>query len=94
VNPREAVAPEAIEDWIVDRIAKLLDADPSSLDPTVAFVATGLTSADAVALTGELADWLGIEIGPTAVWDHPTPEALAGALAEALRAGAASLSLP
>jgi acyl carrier protein len=76
----DALAAETIEAWIVGRIALALGVDPTIIDPTEPFAATGLTSPDAIALTGELADWLGVEVPATAPWDHPTPAHLAEAL--------------
>ena len=65
-----------IQDWIIAYIAKLLEVEPELVDPTISFDRYGLDSSAAYALTGDLEDWLGEEIDPTAIYDYPTVEAL------------------
>ena len=65
-----------IQDWIIAYIAKLLEVEPELVDPTIPFDRYGLDSSAAYALTGDLEDWLGEEIDPTAIYDYPTVEAL------------------
>jgi acyl carrier protein len=42
----------------------------------------GVDSTEAVVISGELQEWLGRRVAPTALWDHPTIDALAEHLAE------------
>ena len=70
-NSRRIDAQE-IEEWLIKRIADLLDKDPREIDPTANFDQFGLDSATAVSLTGDLSDWLGVEVDPTVPYDHPT----------------------
>ena len=65
-----------IQDWIVSYIANLLEVEPELVDPTIPFDRYGLDSSAAYALTGDLEDWIGREIDPTAIYDYPTVEAL------------------
>ena len=65
-----------IQDWIISYIAELLEVEPELVDPTIPFDRYGLDSSAAYALTGDLEDWLGREIDPTAIYDYPTVEAL------------------
>ena len=65
-----------IQDWIISYIAELLEVEPEQVDPTIPFDRYGLDSSAAYALTGDLEDWLGREIDPTAIYDYPTVEAL------------------
>ena len=65
-----------IQDWIISYIAELLEVEPERVDPTIPFDRYGLDSSAAYALTGDLEDWLGREIDPTAIYDYPTVEAL------------------
>ncbi|MDA0167609.1 acyl carrier protein [Solirubrobacter taibaiensis] len=88
---RRLLSVMAIEDWLQEHIALMLGVAPEHVDPTQPFAAIGLRSADAVALTGELADWLDIPVDATAPWDHPTPEALAAALHVYMSAGSATV---
>jgi acyl carrier protein len=65
-----------IQDWIVAYLADLLEKEPEEVDVTIPFDRYGLDSSAAVGLTGDLEDWLGIEIDPTIIYDYPTVEAL------------------
>lgn len=66
-----------IQAWIISYIAKLLELDLEQIEPTISFDLYGLDSSEAYALTGDLEDWLGREIKPTATYDYPTAKALA-----------------
>lgn len=70
-----------IQEWIVIYIADLLEIDPEEIDTAVPFDRYGLDSSAAVGLTGDLEDWLGIEIDPTLLYDYPTIDSLAKYLA-------------
>ena len=70
-----------IEDWIVAYVADLLEIDSEEIDPALPFDRYGLDSSAAVGLTGDLEDWLGIEIDPTLLYDYPTIDSLANYLA-------------
>ena len=58
--------------------------DPSlaELSDTLFSIAVALYSVAVVAFTADVEDWLGIEVEPTAVWDHPTIAQLAKFLLE------------
>lgn len=73
-------SPEEIAAWLIAYLAETAELAPEEIDPHEPFVSYGLTSKDAVFLSGELADWLGQEISPTIVWEHPTIEALSRSL--------------
>ena len=77
-----------IQNWIVNHIAELLEVNPNRIDVTSSFDRYGLDSAAAVALTGDLEDWLGTEIEPTLLFDYPTIERLAHHVAEDLEIAA------
>lgn len=65
-----------IQDWIVSYLAEILEVEPELVDPTIPFDRYGLDSSAAYALAGDLEDWLGQEIDPTAIYDYPTVEGL------------------
>ena len=77
-NLQTTTSPDPIEiqTWIVSYLAELLEVDSELVDPTIPFDRYGLDSSAAYALTGDLEDWLGEEIDPTAIYDYPTVEAL------------------
>ncbi|ABC34369.1 acyl carrier protein [Burkholderia thailandensis] len=77
---------DAIERWLIGRIAAATGCAAAAIDPDKAMEAYGLTSVIAVGLSAELEDWLGIDVDATIVWDYPTVAGLAAHLADALRA--------
>ncbi len=82
---------EEIAAWLRTYVAEAARLAPEEVDGQEPFVRYGLTSKDAVFLSGELADWLGRDVSPTIVWEHPTLDALSEALG---RAPAPALPLP
>jgi acyl carrier protein len=84
--------------FIADRLASLLSANASDIDPAVEFDRFGLDSARAVELTADISDWTGEELDPTVLYDHPTINALSKHLVGLMRvdteadAGAEELS--
>lgn len=71
-----------IQDWIVAYLAKLLEVDTEEINVTIPFDRYGLNSAAAVGLTGDLEEWLRMEIDPTIFYDYPTVETLAQCLSQ------------
>ncbi len=72
---------EAIQSWLVTRIASMQELDPASIDPRQPFTYYGLGSVQAVSLTGDLEVFLSRTLSPTLAWDYPTIELLANYLA-------------
>ena len=66
-----------IQSWLVTRIAQKLGISPQEIDVREPFASYGLDSLQAVSLSAELEDWLGIKLSPTLVYDYPTIETLA-----------------
>jgi acyl carrier protein len=66
-----------IQDWIVAWLARELPLPEDSIDPFGTFESLGASSLQVVLMTGELADWLGREVDPAAVYDYPTIAAFA-----------------
>lgn len=75
------VSSAEIEDWIVAYLANLLETDPEDIEVIVPFDSYGLDSSAAIAMTGDLEDWLRVEIDPTLFYEYPTVSALADHLA-------------
>ena len=67
---------KAVQDWIVTYLADLMEVDPEEVEVSIPFDSYGLDSSAAIGLTGDLEDWLGFEVDPTAVYDYPTIESL------------------
>lgn len=72
---------EAIQGWLAERVADRLGVEPHEVDASVPFAEYGLSSTEAVMLSGDLEDWLGRRLPATLLWDHPTLESLARHLA-------------
>ena len=70
-NGRERRATE-IQAWLAGAIAERLGTDVAEVDVGQPFSHCGLDSVDAVALSGDLARWLGRPVEPTLAWDYPT----------------------
>jgi acyl-CoA synthetase (AMP-forming)/AMP-acid ligase II/acyl carrier protein len=77
---------EAIRDWLVERLARRLGLEGAAIDVGRPFAEFGLSSAQAVGLSGELQEWLGCTLAPTLLYAHPTIDSLA----EHLGAGSAA----
>ena len=77
----EALGEDAIQDWLIASIAKELDVNPATIDVEHSFSHYGLSSMQAVSLSGDLERWLRREVPATAMWDYPTIELLARHLA-------------
>ena len=67
----------AIRAWLVTRIAAQVKLPPGQIDVREPLDRYGLDSLAAVAITGELGDWLGRSLSPTLFYEFPTVEALA-----------------
>jgi acyl carrier protein len=83
-----AAAPESgppsaavIEEWLVNRIADLQAIEPGEIDVEEQLSVYGLSSLTGVMLSGDIEDWLKIQVEPTLAWEYPTVRALAGYLA-------------
>jgi acyl carrier protein len=72
---------QAIETWLTERVSALVGVAPNELDTAQPFAAFGLDSIAAVGLSGELEDWLDVELPATLLWDYPTIATLAQYLA-------------
>lgn len=75
-----SVSRKEIESWLTSYLANLLNLPESEVEPTVPFESFGLDSAAAVAMTGDVARWLGWDLDPNVATQHRTVEALAAYL--------------
>ena len=86
-SPTKAVSAEAIQNWILEWLAREMQIPADDLDPAKSFESFGMSSLLAVTMTGDLEDWLGREVDPAIMYDHPTVAGLAGVLAGQALAG-------
>jgi len=69
--------------WLAAKVAGPLGLRPEEIDPREPLAGYGLGSIQAVALAGELEDWLGRPLPPTLAYEYPTIEELSRHLAGA-----------
>jgi len=79
--PGPAPSPDALERWLVQRIAQIVEAPDEIVDGTLTFAELGLSSIDAVDLAAEAGRNFELAVDPLAIWDYPTPTELAAHLA-------------
>ncbi|QXJ23207.1 SDR family NAD(P)-dependent oxidoreductase [Actinomadura graeca] len=75
------VGEEALRRYLIEQIAFRSRIPAAEVDPGRPLEEFGLASRDAVAVAGELERMLGRVLPATLVWDHPTIDGLAAALA-------------
>lgn len=80
-QPRTPPDAMEIESWIIKRLVHRLGTQDQEIDPTVPFANFGMDSQNALGLSGDLEDWLGVELSPTLVWDYPSARQLSCYLA-------------
>jgi acyl carrier protein len=75
--PRGNVTESEIREWCVAYLKRTID-DPSiAVAPDATFAQMGLDSANSAYFIVELEEWLGTELDPEIVFDHPTVAGLA-----------------
>ncbi|MDJ0568702.1 MAG: aminotransferase class I/II-fold pyridoxal phosphate-dependent enzyme, partial [Pleurocapsa sp. MO_192.B19] len=72
---------EAIQGWLIDKLAEVLELEPNQIDVRQNFEEYGLESAEAINLSGDLEDYLSCRLPPTLLWDYQNIEALVQYLA-------------
>ena len=83
-----------IRSWLIDRIAAMLRVAPGAIDDRAPFDSYGLSSTDAVSLSGELQELLGRDLSATLIYEYPTIAALSRHLAAPTGETAASRDPP
>ncbi|MDQ3761957.1 MAG: SDR family NAD(P)-dependent oxidoreductase [Actinomycetota bacterium] len=63
---------DRVTDWLIARIAELLDINAASITPDAPFSGLGLSSMQAVELSDDLQRWTGLTLPPTLTYDYPT----------------------
>ena len=72
---------DALQEWLIEKLAAELGRDPSDIDVQQPFAQYGVDSVLAVTLVADLEDAMGRELNPTLLFDFPTIEAIAQHLA-------------
>lgn len=74
-----------IQEWLIAWLSKELEIEANEIDVKEEFVNLGVSSRQAVILTGELEDWLGMTLEPSLAWEYPSIQQLSEYLAEKTR---------
>ncbi|HWF02224.1 MAG TPA: beta-ketoacyl synthase N-terminal-like domain-containing protein, partial [Candidatus Angelobacter sp.] len=82
VSPRKMATAEAIREWLVVHLSEQLGIDRCEIDICEPFASYGLSSSGAAMLSGDLNEWLQIQLSPTMAWEYPTIDRLARYLAD------------
>ncbi|MGS0741768.1 acyl carrier protein [Glaciimonas sp. GG7] len=68
--------------FIADYLCEVCDLEKSDISIQKPFTEYGVSSVEAINLSADLEAYLGTEVEPTAVWDYPSIQLMATALAE------------
>jgi len=71
---------DEIREWLVDQVAEIMTIERSQIDTTAPFSSYGLSSKDAISLSGDLEEWLDRRLSPTLVYEYPNIESLSAYL--------------
>ncbi|MGE0260049.1 MAG: acyl carrier protein [Alphaproteobacteria bacterium] len=66
-----------IRDWCLAYLARTVDNPSIAVGPDIPFEQMGLDSATSAYFIVELEEWVGTELEPELVYDHPTVDRLA-----------------
>lgn len=77
----------AIEAWMISRLMADFDLAPAVLDPLAPFESFGLSSREVVTLSGDLEEWLGLDLSPVLLYEYPSIRGLSVYLAAAKAPG-------
>lgn len=78
----------ALRRWLIDHLVDVVGCEPDRLDPDTPVRDLGLGSTRAVVLAGELGELLGRTVGVEELFEHPSVNELAAALAGDTEPGA------
>lgn len=70
-----------VQEFIVQYLSTKLDVSPERLEVDAPIMTTGISSREAVVLSGELEDFIGQPVEPSVAWEYPTIAALSQHLA-------------
>ena len=80
--PERPSSQSLIQTWIVNRLARMLDVAAAEIKINDPLSDYGLESVEAIALSGDLSEFLGRKFPPTLFWDYPTIAELANFLSK------------
>ena len=81
---------QEIDDWLASYVGELLALPSAGIDRDATFESFGIDSANAIGISGELQEWLGVSIDPEIAYQYPTIRSLACYLAGLVAAAPAT----
>jgi len=75
-SPSKNKTTESIQNWLVSQIAQRLKSTPHDINIYQSFSDYGLDSLEIAELSGELSNWLGFQLPPALMYDHPNIKVL------------------
>ena len=81
----EKITPENLPSWLTGKFLEWAEIGADEFESSQPFTKYGLDSFGAMTFATELEDDLGFEINTRLLWDNPTMDSFAKALAEELR---------
>jgi len=70
-----------ITSWLISEVEELLSVEAGQVAIDRPLADYGLSSMTGMILSGNIEDWLGIQLDPAVAWEYPTIESLAAYLA-------------
>ncbi|NIO82504.1 MAG: SDR family NAD(P)-dependent oxidoreductase [Candidatus Aminicenantes bacterium] len=72
---------EEIQSWLISQICQRLGMGPEEIDIREPFTDLGLSSREAIVISGDLEEWLGCRLSPTLLYEYPNIETISQYLA-------------
>lgn len=72
---------QEIQNWLISKLTEYLGIETEDIDTRVPFASYGMSSREAVILSGDLENWLGRQFSPTLLYEYPDIEAMSQYLA-------------
>ena len=90
-NNDAAHSAEEIQAWITAKVAEAAQVDVSEVDIAAPINELGVDSLDMLTLTGDVAEWLGVDIPASLFWELPAIEDVSQRLARLCKSDEAEL---
>src|SRR5215510_13693984 len=67
--PKPSRTTDEIQAWLISRLAEQLEIGPEEINVQEPFTSYGLSSREAIVLSGELEEWLSHRLSPTLLYE-------------------------
>lgn len=83
-TPQVAPTSEQIRKWVLQWLARELETNLAAVAEAGDFMTLGVSSRQAVTMTADLGDWLGLDLPPNLLFIYPDLASLVGFLSESV----------